>query len=115
MSVHKVEFYIEDKNLGRASRALTGIGAKNVRWVPQSGATVDKGEVREVGGNATSAVGAEIMKLGRPVVGSGDIKAAAKAAGYSPDSYTYYANGLVKTKVLKKTSTPGQFKVMKGK
>lgn len=102
----RISFFVDDKNLGEAFKRLSGI-AKNLEhvYVPNL-ESKSNGRMHMAAGDSQELFVNEMKKRKLTSVNAASAREIVKAMGFSPTSYSYMLQGLVKTGALKKTGTP---------
>jgi hypothetical protein len=102
----KIEFYVDDKNLGEAFKRLAGL-AKNVThaYVPNVEGRPN-GKINLAAADSRELFVKEMRKRKLTQVNAELTREIIVAMGFSPTSYSYMLQSLVKAGTLKKSGTP---------
>jgi hypothetical protein len=108
----KVEFFIDDKQLGEAFKRLTGL-AKNVSYnhVANLEKTSDiqaNGQANLTATESLELFVKELRKIGKDHVRAPDAREAMKALGYAPTSYSYFLKRALKQGLMKRQGGTNQ-------
>jgi hypothetical protein len=107
--VFRVEFFVDDKKLGNALRALTGLAADNPTVQPVVNAMKTNGKVKAKGNGDAVSLFADYAKENKfKEFAARDLKAFCKHAGWAESSASYFAKKLVDAHVLKKMGKGNQ-------
>lgn len=105
----RVAFFVDDKHLAQVLHAVTGV-ALNLETQPVANAKVAKPEkaakkvVAKEQGTPTERVASAVTKLDAATIDSKKLKEMIVAEGCAADSYSHFANNLVKRGVLERRS-----------
>jgi hypothetical protein len=97
----KIEFYVDDKNLGETFKRLSGLAREITHsYVPN--AVVDSGgRLKTTTENSLKLIENEIRKLGG-TINAGKMQEAIGTLGFSPASYSYFMQQMTKRKILRR-------------
>ena len=103
----RIEFYVDDKNLGEAFKRLAGI-ARNVQhvYIPNLESKAN-GRVHIKAKDTLEALAKEIHKRSLKEVTGPQMKEIVAKLGMNPTSYSHYVQGLVAAGFLKKGKIEG--------
>jgi hypothetical protein len=111
----KVEMLIDERRLGKVYAALDGLVYNLSAPIPVRNAHSSNGKVKETtpaGDFTTTVYGALKQRAeNHQDIRSGEVKAAMKASGYKPSSYSYAIEKLVADKLMKRVKV-GHYKLL---
>lgn len=101
----KIEFFIEDKNVGAVSRVVNTFKVFNFTSVPVVNATTTKAGTiaAETGGSVVEMVSRSLAASMKDEFAPGEIADFVVAAGKARKSYTYVIGKLVEAKLLRRS------------
>jgi hypothetical protein len=107
--VFRIEFYVDDKNLGEAFKRLAGI-ARNLQhaYVPNLEPKAN-GKLRVSSADSQQMFIKEMHKRKLTQVNADAAREICVTMGFSPTSYSYMLQSLTKVGVLKKSGTPQRY------
>lgn len=102
----KIEFYVDDKNLGETFKRLAGV-ARNLShtYVPNVEGRPN-GKMHMAAEDSQELFLKEMSKRKLTQVNAAIAREIMTSMGFSPTSYSYMLQGLVKSGAIKKTGTP---------
>jgi hypothetical protein len=105
----RVEFYVDDKNLGEAFKRLAGL-AKNINhnYVPNIESKAN-GKLHTAAVDTQELFVNEMKKRKLTQVNANAAREIMGSLGFSPSSYSYMLQGLLKAGHVKKSGTPQKF------
>lgn len=102
----KIEFYVDDKNLGEAFKRLAGIARNPTHTYVPNLESRPNGKMHMAAGDSQEMFLKEMAKRKLTQVNAGVAREIMTAMGFSPTSYSYMLQGLLKSGAMKKTGTP---------
>jgi hypothetical protein len=108
--VFRIEFYVDDKRLSNALRALTGVAIGDPKVQPVVNGVQKAGKVVAKGDGSTSSLWIQFVEknqLASTKFKATTLKAFTKAIGRAPSSYGHFRNELIKAGVLRKAGGNG--------
>jgi hypothetical protein len=105
----RISFFVDDKNLGEAFKRLAGI-ARNLehQYVPNLEAKPN-GKTHVAAGDSQELFVKEMHKRKLVQVNADKAREICTSMGFSPTSYSYMLQGLVKNGFLKKSGSPQKY------
>jgi endonuclease IV len=102
--VFKVDFFVDDKKLGTALKALVGIAISQPTAVPVVNAQVKNGHIKAKGSgeNMLALFTTYVQKTEKKELTPSDIRKFLKEHGKSPSSMSYLMHQAVKQKLVKR-------------
>lgn len=108
----EIKAYVEDKDLGRAKRALIGIARGAIEDRPLTHAVFKAGQLQSTApaGNPFDVLYAMLgsIQKGAPITHS-SLKELIHNAGGNPTAVAYYTQRLIKAKAMKTTKQKGSY------
>jgi hypothetical protein len=102
----RISFFVDDKNLGEAFKRLAGIARNIEHQYVVNLEPKPNGKVHTSSADSQEAFLNEMRKRKLTSVNASEARDIVTSLGFSPSSYSYMLQGLIKSGVLKKTGTP---------